>query len=404
VFVAGFVDRLRLSFQILQNKLPTPDAETVISSYNATYNRIWRDNASTVLAPIKTRIAMDAAAVNVRHVRVDESEQYLDTIVGELNDRLTLKANIDQTGVAFIQDVVMTMLEHGVVAVVPTDVTTDPSKTTAYDILSMRTGIVEEWFNKSVQLSVYNESIGDRTSIVLPKSFVALCYNPLYSVMNEPNSTLKRLIDKLSLLDFADNKMNSPNLDLILQLPYAVRNNTREKEADRRLRLLEEQLHKSQYGIAYVDGTEKITQLNRPVANTLGDQVKYLTDTLYNQLGLTETIFSGSADPEELLAYHNRTIAPILKAITSSIKMAFLTTTAIRQGQSIMSFPDLFKMAPIDKLADASDKFTRNEIMSSNEVRQRIGIKPKDDPAADELRNKNLNKQREEINDQKSET
>jgi hypothetical protein len=219
--------------------------------------------------------------------------------------------------------------------------------------------------------------------------------------MNEPNSTLKRLIDKLALLDFADNKMNSPNLDLILQLPYAIRNDTREREADRRLRLLEEQLHKSQYGIAYVDGTEKITQLNRPVANTLGDQVKYLTDTLYNQLGLTETIFSGSSDAEELLAYQNRTILPILKAITSSIKMAFLTTTAIRQGQSIMAFPDLFKMAPIDKLADASDKFTRNEIMSSNEVRQRIGIKPKDDPAADELRNKNLNKQVEETNDQK---
>lgn len=401
--MAGLMNRLRLSYNILANKVTVDEPSQVISSElpSAGYGLIWRDSSSAVLSPLQNRIAIDAANVPMGHVRLDENGRFVDRINSELNDRLTRVANIDQTGPVFIQDAVMTMLEHGSAVLVPVDVTTNPERSTAYDILSLRIGTVTEWFNRSVGVKVYNERSGAREEVILPKSFVAIAYNPLYSIMNAPNSTLKRLIDKLALLDVADAKIGSPNLDLILQLPFATKNDRREKEALRRIQVLEEQLANSRYGIAYVDGTEKITQLNRPVTNALADQVKYLTDTLYNQLGLTESVFNGTASDEEMLAYYNRTVKPILDAITGAIVAAFLTKTAVAQGQSVKTFPDLFKMSPVSVLAEAADSFTRNEIMSSNEVRSLLGLKPVADPAADELRNKNLNKESEDTTDAK---
>lgn len=394
--MAGFTSRLKTSFNVLlgrEDRIELP-LDDVIDSSGMLLNRIWKDSSDKVLAPIITKLSMDAVTVPIRHVRVDKWGRYQDTISGELNERFNLQANTDQSGFAFIQDVVTTMLQEGVVAVVPIDITANPKNTTSYDILSLRVGVVVHWYNKSVKVEVYDENTGQRRQIILPKSYVALCYNPMYSVMNEPNSTLKRLIDKLALMDLSDAKASSPNLDIILQLPYAVRGKKLGEEANRRLRLLEEQLAVSSYGAAYIDSTEKITQLNRPVSNNLHDQVEYLYKTLYDQLGLTQSIMSGTATPQELVAYHNRTIEPILNAITSAMKMSFLTLTAVRQGQSIMSFPNLFKMAPIGEMADSMDKFGRNEILSPNESRSLLGLEPKtDDPEANELRNRNLNKQ-----------
>lgn len=392
----GFRERARVAWNVLNNNLPEPSIEAMIPSYQDTYTNAWRDSQTAVLAPIKTRIAIDTAAVPIRHVIVDDEGRFKDTKTGHLDDRFNLKANIDQTGRDFVQDLTMTMLEDGVAAIVPVDTSTSPIGSTSYDIMTMRVGRVLEWFNKEVKLHVYNLAVGERVEITLPKSYVAICYNPLYSIMNEPNSTLKRLIDKLALLDISDSKINSPNLDMILHLPYALRGSKKTSEADARLAALTTQLQNSSYGMAYVDATEKITQLNRPVTNSLQDQVQYLEAKLHAQLGLSEAVFNGTASSEEMLGYYNRTVKPLLDTITDSVKNSFLTRTAISQGQSIMAFQDLFKMAPVEVLAEAADKFTRNEIMTGNEVRSALGLKPSSDPSADELRNKNLNKEVDE--------
>lgn len=388
----SFMDRLKASYNVFRNDQPQPEEEEVITSTlrmssPTTYSL---DTAKAVTAPIKTRIAMDASNIPIKHVLVDETDAFIETRHSELNDRLTIMANVDQTGNAFVQDAIMTMLEEGACALVPIEVSGSPNSG-SYEILSLRVAPIVEWFNYSVTVDVYNELIGDRQHRTLPKSFVAICYNPMYAIMNEPNSTLQRLINRLALLDVADGQLFSPQLDLILQLPYTLKNEKREAEAIRRLESLENQLYDRKYGVGYIDATEKITQLNRPATNTLFDTVTNLTESLHNQLGLTPSIFSGSATQEELLMYHNRTILPVLKALTDSINGAFFSRTAIRQGNRIMAFPNLFKMAPLETFAEAADKLTRNAIMSSNEVRATIGLEASDEPDADALRNKNLN-------------
>ena len=388
----SFMDRLKLSYNILRNTGVTVGPEQMITSTvpSSISSGLRYDTNNAVLAPIKTRIAIDASSIPIKHVQVDELGQFVETRQSELNDRLTIMANVDQSGTAFIQDAVMTMLENGACALVPIEISETPSSGT-YDILSMRVATIKEWFNYSVRVDVYNELTGDRTEKLLPKSFVAICYNPLYPVMNEPNSTLRRLIDKLALLDVADNRLYSAQLDLILQLPYTLKNERREAEAARRLESLEEQLYDRKYGVAYIDASENVTQLNRPVTNSLFDAVEGLTASLHSQLGLTPSIFAGTASEEEMVAYNNRTVLPIMKSLTDGLIGAFFSRTAIKRGHSVMVFPSLFKMAPLETTADAVDKLTRNAIMSSNEVRAEFGLIPSEDPDADALRNKNLN-------------
>jgi hypothetical protein len=389
----SFMDRLKLSYNILRNNRGVdvgPEQMITSTVPSSIYSGLRYDTNNAVLSPIKTRIAIDASSIPVNHVLVNELGQFIEKRQSELNDRLTIMANVDQSGAAFIQDAVMTMLEDGACALVPIEISGIPSSGT-YDILSMRVATITEWFNYSVRVSVYNELTGDRVERVLPKSFVAICYNPLYAVMNEPNSTLRRLIDKLALLDVADARLYSAQLDLVLQLPYTLKNERREAEAARRLESLEEQLYDRKYGVAYIDATEKVTQLNRPVTNTLLEAVEGLTSSLHSQLGLTPSIFAGTATEEELVAYNNRTILPIMKSLTDGMVGAFFSRTAIRQGNSVMVFPSLFKMAPLETTAEAVDKLTRNAIMTSNEVRAVFGLVPSEDPDADALRNKNLN-------------
>lgn len=397
--MAGFMDRLKASYNVLRDRKDWVEVTTEhhITSYgpNSSSYRATYDNTQTVLAPIMTRIAMDVAALKIRHVKTDEFGQYLETVQSELNDRLTIQANLDQSGTAFIQDAVITLLREGSVALVPIEITSNPKG--AYDITSIRVGTITQWYNGSVEVSVYNELTGNRTEIVLPKGFVAIAYNPLSLVMNSPNSTLKRLIDRLSLLDQADGRLFSPQLDLIIQLPYTLKNDRRQAEAERRIETIEEQLNDGKYGIAYLDATEKITQLNRPVTNTLFDTVKDLSESLHAQLGLTANIFAGTATPEELLLYNNRTVLPIAKALTDAMVASFLTRTAIRQGHTVIATPNLFKMAPLSEFAAAADLLNRNEIMSGNELRAQMGMHPAKDPSADELRNKNLNQPENEI-------
>lgn len=388
----SFMDRLRLSYNILRNKEPEVNESQMImsSAPSSVYSGFRYDTNATILAPIKTRLAIDCSNLPIKHVMVDERGQFLEEKQSELNDRLSIMANVDQTGTAFIQDAVMTMLEEGACALVPIEISGSPSSG-SYDILSMRVASIIEWYNYSVRVDVYNELEGERVEKVLPKSFVAICYNPLYAVMNEPNGTLRRLVEKLALLDSADNRLYSKQLDLILQLPFTLKNERRQNEAERRLEILEAQLYDHKYGVGYIDATEKITQLNRPVTNTLFEAVEELTKSLHSQLGLTPSIFSGTASQEEMVLYYNRTVLPIMNVLADSMIGAFFTRTAIRQGNSIMVFPSLFKMAPLEILAEASDKFTRNAIMSSNEIRSVFGMRPHPDPDADALRNKNLN-------------
>lgn len=388
----GFRSRVITAYNVLTNgrddKLSPRD--TVPSHNEVVYRKAWVDNAAAVLAPIQTRVAMDAANIPIRHVRIDEFDRYLNTIDSELNDRLKIDANIDQTGKAFIQDAVQTMLSSGSCAAVPINVSYNPYDKTSYDILDMRVGPIVDWFNRSVRVDIYDEEIGERRQQIFPKVYAAVAYNPLYAIMNAPNSTLRRLIDKLALLDIADSKLNSPKLDLILQLPYTLKSESRLAEAKRRIEVLTEQLLDSRYGIAYVDATEKIHQLNRPVLNNLMDEVNVLSASLYNQLGLTQSVFDGTADQQTIIAYLNRSVLPILNALIDSMIRSFLTRTARKQGQSIMAFPEIFKMAPLSDIADAADKFTRNEILTGNELRQLLGVQPSSDPKADELRNKNI--------------
>ena len=393
----SFMQRAKHAYNILRDTegpeiLPPEYVVSSIDNVAASINRLRYDTSKAVLSPIQNRIAIDAASVPIRHVLVDEFKQFLKVKESELNDRLTYMANIDQTGKAFIQDAVQSMLSEGAIALVPVEVSSNPSSGGSYDILSMRVATISEWYNYSVRVNVYNELTGEREDKILPKSFVAICYNPMYAVMNESNSTMRRLIDALALLDVADSRFYSPGLDIIVQLPYAVKTDKRQAEAARRLDALEEQLKDRAYGIGYIDATERVTQLNRPATNTLMDKVRSLTEALHSQLGLTQAIFSGTASQEEMIAYNNRTLLPVLNAIVEPMLGAFFTRTAIHQGNSLMAFPDLFKMAPIEVVSEAADKLTRNEIMSSNEVRAAIGLPKSVDTNADELRNKNLNR------------
>ena len=357
--------------------------------------RLTRGNERSIITSIYNRIALDVAAISIQHCKLDENGRYTETINSKLNNCLNLEANIDQTGRAFIQDVVMSMLDEGCVAIVPVDTTLDPKLTGSYDIESMRTGKILEWFPAHVRVQVYNDRIGEKRELILPKKTVAIIENPFYAVMNEPSSTMQRLIRKLNLLDNIDEKSGSGKLDLIIQLPYVIKSDARRKQAEDRLKDIEMQLSSGPYGIAYTDGTERITQLNRPVENNMLKQIEYLTSMLYSQLSITQTIMDGSADDKTMLNYYSRTVEPIVSAIVDAMKRVFLTKTARAQRQSILYFRDPFKLVPVNDIAEISDKFTRNEIMTSNEWRQIVGLKPSDDPKADQLVNSNLNQPEE---------
>lgn len=352
--------------------------------------RLTRGNERSIITSVYNRIALDVAALNVQHIRLDENGRFLSVIQDGLNTCLTVEANIDQTARAFIQDIVVSMLDEGCVAIVPVDTTYDPSVTGSYDIQTMRVGKILDWYPQHVRVRLYNERTGTKENILVPKSTVAIVENPLYAVVNEPNSTMQRLIRKLNLLDVIDEQSGSGKLDLIIQLPYVIKTEARRRQAENRRKDIEAQLSGTKYGIAYADGTERITQLNRSVNNNLMSQIEYLTSMLYSQLGITQSILDGTADEKTMLNYNNRTIEPIISAIVDEMKRKFLTKTARSQSQSISFFRDPFKLVPVNDIAEIADKFTRNEIMTSNEIRQVIGMKPSDDPRADELRNKNL--------------
>lgn len=352
--------------------------------------RFTRGNERSIVTSVYNRIALDVAGINIQHCKLDDEGRFVSIIESKLNNCLNLEANIDQTGRAFIQDIVMSMLDEGCVAVVPVDTTIDPRVTGSYDISTMRTGRVIEWYPSYVKVRVYNDRIGEKQDITLPKSTVAIIENPLYAVINEHNSTMQRLIRKLSLLDITDEQTASGKLDLIIQLPYVIKTEARRQQAETRRKDIEMQLASSKYGIAYTDGTERITQLNRSVENNLMKQVEYLTSTLYGQLGLTQSIMDGTADEKTMLNYYSRTIEPIVSAIVDEMKRKFLTKTARSQLQSIVYFRDPFKLVPVNELAEIADKLTRNEIMTSNEIRQKIGMKPSSDPKADQLVNSNV--------------
>ena len=359
-------------------------------SYRADRPRMSRGNERSIVTSVYNRIALDVAALNVQHVRLDENGRFLSVIDDGLNNCLTLEANVDQTARSFVQDVVISMFDEGSVAIVPVDTTTDPNVSGSYDIQSLRVGQILDWYPQHIRARVYNEQTGRKEDIVVPKSAVAIIENPLYAVINEPNSTMQRLIRKLNLLDVIDEQSGSGKLDLIIQLPYVIKTEARRQQAENRRKDIENQLSGSKYGIAYTDGTEHITQLNRSVNNNLMSQIEYLTSMLYSQLGITQSILDGTADEKTMLNYNNRTIEPIISAIVDEMKRKFLTKTARSQRQSISFFRDPFKLVPVNEIAEIADKFTRNEIMTSNEIRQVVGMKPSDDPRADELRNKNL--------------
>lgn len=392
-------DRLQHAWNAFLNRDPTAGHyyHGMASYYKPDRNRPMLGNERSIVISVYNRIALDVAAVDIFHARLDEDGRFTEQINSSFNECLTLNANIDQTGRSFIQDVVMSMMDEGCVAIVPVETTINPNVSGSYDINSMRVGKIKEWYPEYVRVELYNEKVGRKEDVLLPKKTVAIVENPLYAIMNEPNSTLKRLIRKLNLLDVIDEQSGSGKLDLIIQLPYIIKTPARKEQAEQRRKDIEMQLAGSKYGIAYTDGTEKITQLNRPVENNLMKQIEYLTNMLYGQLGLTPEILNGSADEKTMLNYYNRTVEPIISAIVDEMKRKFLTKTARTQGQTIVFFRNPFKLVPVAELAEISDKLTRNEIASSNEIRQLIGWKPSDEPGADELRNKNLNQNTEEI-------
>lgn len=400
----SFGTRLKHAWNAFFNKDPTKNWSSFGggSSIRPDRARFSRGHERSIVTAVYNRIAMDAAAVDIRHVKLDENNRYVETVKSGLNNCFDIEANIDQTGRAFLQDVVMSMIDEGCVAIVPTDTSTDPTLENgdkmpgSFDILTMRTGRITEWFPDKVRIEVYNERKGRKEEIVMPKKSVCIIENPLYAVMNEPNSTLQRLIRKLNILDVIDEQSGSGKLDLIIQLPYLVKTETKKQQAEERRLQIERQLKESKYGIAYIDGTEHITQLNRSVENNLMSQIEYLTSMLYSQLGITQTILDGTADDTTMLNYYNRTIEPILSAITDEMKRKFLTKTARSQGHSVEFFRDPFRLVPVSQLAEIADKFTRNAIMTSNEMRQIAGMKPSNDPDADVLRNKNLNQEKDE--------
>ena len=359
-------------------------------SYRPDRIRLSGRNERSIINSIFNRIAMDVASVKIQHVRTDDDGNYVSVIDSGLNSCLNFEANIDQSGRAFIQDIVLSMLDEGVVAVVPIDTDLDPDVTKGYDILSMRTGKIIDWYPDKVKVRVYDDRTGIKKDVIMSKKNVAIIESPLYSVINEPNSTMQRLIRKLVLLDAVDEQSGSGKLDLIIQLPYVVKTPARKEQANTRRKEIEEQLTGSKYGIAYTDGTERITQLNRPVENNLMKQIEYLTSMLYSQLGINQSVLDGTADDRAMTNYYSRTCEPIISAIVDGLKRAFLSKTARTQHQSIMFFRDPFSLVPLSELAELSDKLTRNEIMSSNEIRQKICLKPSDDPDADKLKNKNI--------------
>ena len=383
-----FTDRLKHAWNAFANKDPTTNMGP---SYFSRPDRMHfsRGAERSIVTSVYTRLSIYSASVELKHVRVDENKSYLYDMQSGLNECLTTSANIDQTGRAFLQDIVMSMLDEGCVAIVPTDTDVNIQKGT-FDILKMRTGKIVEWYPEHIKVRLYNERKGNKEEIILPKKSVAIVENPFYSVMNEPNSTMQRLIHKLALLDNVDEMAGSGKLNMIIQLPYIIKTEQKRTQAENRRKEIENQLKDSKYGIAYADGTEKINQLNRPLDSKLFEQVTYLTDTLYGQLGLTKEIMDGTADEKAMNNYYERTIKPILKAIIDEMRRKFLTKTARTQKQDIMFFRNAFDLVPTTQLADLSDKLTRNEIMTSNEMRQVIGLKPANDPGANELRNKNI--------------
>lgn len=389
--------RLKNAWNVFRNKDPSYPVYEYASSIRPDRPRLYGGNERTIINSIFTRISMDIASIDIFHVKTNDDGNFTDIIDSGLNNCLSIEANIDQTGRAFRQDMALELLDEGVIAVCPVDTTYDPNITGSYDINSMRVGKILEWYPEKVKVRVYNEQTGKREDVVISKKIASIIENPMYAVMNEPNSTLKRLVRKLALLDFIDEQTGSGKLNLIIQLPYTVKSPTRVNQAEKRREDLERQLTKSQYGIGYMDGTEKITQLNRPLENNLMGQIEFLTNQLFSQLGITQGILDGTADEQTMLNYYNRVIEPIVSAMVDEMKRKFLTKTARTQHQSIMFFRDPFKLIPVTQIAEMSDKLTRNEIVSSNEMRQKIGMKPSDDPRADELRNKNINQSNEEL-------
>ena len=388
----SFGNRLRHAWNAFFSRDPTYMYKDVGSSYGRRPDRprLSRGNERTILTSIFNRIALDVSGIEIKHCRLDDNGRFMEEIDSGLNNCLNLESNIDQTGRSFIQDIVMSMLDEGCVAIVPVDTTLDPKVTQSYDILSMRTGKILEWFPEHVKVRVYNDKTGNKEDIIVPKSTVAIIENPLYAVINEPNSTAQRLKRKLSLLDITDEQTASGKMDLIIQLPYVIKTPARRQQAEERTKEIESQLANSKYGIAYTDGTEKVTQLNRSLENNLLKQVEYWQDMLYSQLGITKEIMNGTADEKTMLNYFNRTVEPIISAIVDEMKRKFLSKTARSQHQSIMFFNDPFKLVPINNIAEIADKFTRNEILTSNEIRQIIGMKPSSDPKADQLVNSNI--------------
>ena len=362
----------------------------ITQSFRPDRNTLRITNERSIIASILTRMAMDVASIDLLHVRLDEDKRFLEEIDSGLNNCLTVEANLDQAARAFRQDIAQTLFDEGVAAIVPVDTTLNPNVTGGYDILTLRVGKITEWMPKHIKVDLYNEEKGKRQQIVIPKKMAAIVENPLYSVMNEPNSTLQRLIRALNTMDTMDEKNAQGKLDLIIQLPYTIKSEARQQQAEKRRKDIEFQLTGSKYGIAYTDATEKVTQLNRPVENNLLQKVEYLTKMLYSQLGLTEEIMSGTADERAMLNYNNRTIEPVVTAIVEAMRRTFLTKTARSQRQSIVATRNPFRLVPVDQIAEIADKFTRNEIMTANEIRSVIGMRPADDPKADELRNSNM--------------
>lgn len=389
----GILTRLQHGWNaFLNNKDPTYNYGSGTGYYyRPDRPRLTRGNERSIITSVYNRIALDVSAISINHCRLDEHGRFSSIIDSNMNKCLNLEANVDQTGRAFIQDVVLSMFDEGCVAIVPVDTSSNPNTTGSYDILSLRTGKILQWYPNSVKVQVYNERTGKKEDVILPKKFVGIIENPFYAVINEPNSTLQRLVRKLSLLDVTDEQTASGKLDLIIQLPYVIKTEARRKEAEKRRAEIENQLAGSKYGIAYADGTEKIVQLNRSLENNLMKQIEYLTSMLFSQLGITQELLDGTANEQTMLNYYSHTIEPIVSAITDELKRKFLTKTARAQSQTILFFRDPFKLVPVNNIAEMADKFTRNEVLTSNEVRQIIGMKPSDDPKADQLVNSNIN-------------
>ena len=391
-----FVDRLKHSWNAFMNRDPTYNRSIGPSySYRPDRPRFSRGNERSIVTSVYNRIALDATSITIQHCKLDENGRFISTVNSGLNGCLTLEANLDQSARAYVQDIVMSMFDEGVVAIVPVDTDLNPEITGGYDILSMRTGKIVDWYPEHVKVRVYNEKTGQKQEVILPKRTVGIVENPLFAVVNEPNSTGQRLIRKLNLLDQIDEQTGSGKLDLIIQLPYVIKTEARRDQAERRRKDIENQLSGSKYGIAYTDGTEHITQLNRPLENNLLKQIEYLRDMFYSQLGITQTILDGTADDKTMLNYYSRTIEPIVAAIVDEMKRKFLTKTARSQNHSIEFFRDPFKLVPVNDIAEIADKFTRNEILTSNEIRQIIGMKPSSDPKADQLINSNISQPEE---------